>query len=182
MQIPLDLTVRDLPTSDSLETRIRSKVENLEQRYPHLNACRVVVEMPHKHKHQGRLINVKIDLVVPQGELTVNRHANEDAYVAVREAFDAADRRLEDYVGRQRQDVKDHDQPLHGHVSRIFDFDGYGFIETDDGQEYYFSRENVMETGGFSKIKRGMEVQFIEGMGSEGFQARRVSTGRHHAC
>jgi ribosome-associated translation inhibitor RaiA/cold shock CspA family protein len=181
MQIPLHITIRDIPTSEPLEARIRDKVAKLELFYPYLSGCRVVLEMPHKHKHQGRLINVKIDMLVPQGELSVNRHANEDAYVAIREAFDAATRRLEDYVRMQRQDVKHHDQPLHGHVSRLFDHDGYGFIETDDGQEFYFSRDNVTDSGGFSKMAPGTEVQFIEGVGGEGFQAKRVSTERSHA-
>jgi len=38
-------------------------------------------------------------------------HAHEDVYVAIRDAFDAAKRRLEDYACLQRGDVKRHAQP-----------------------------------------------------------------------
>lgn len=180
MQIPLHLSVRDIPASKALDARIREKVEALEQGYPFLAGCRVIVEMPHKHKHQGRLINVTVEMRVSQGALTVNRHAREDAYVAVREVFDAAQHRLEDYLINQQTDVQHNTQLIHGHVTRLFDYDGYGFIETDEGQEYYFSRDNVTDSIGFSKMRPGMEVQFIEGV-EEGYQAKRVSADRHHA-
>ncbi|MDP2027358.1 HPF/RaiA family ribosome-associated protein [Sulfuriferula sp.] len=108
MQIPLQITVRDMPTSAALEDHIREKTAKLEQFYPPLMGCRIVVELPHKHKHQGKLFNVRIDLTVPGGEIVVNRDQSEDIYVALRDAFDAARRKLEDYGRRQRGDVKTH--------------------------------------------------------------------------
>jgi len=108
MQIPLQITIRDMPTSAALEDHIREKTAKLEQFYPPLMGCRIVVELPHKHKHQGKLFNVRIDLTVPGGEIVVNRDQSEDIYVALRDAFDAARRKLEDYGRRQRGDVKTH--------------------------------------------------------------------------
>lgn len=108
MQIPLQITVRDMPTSVALEDHIREKATKLEQFYPPLMGCRVVVELPHKHKHQGKLFNVRIDLTVPGSEIVINRDQSEDIYVALRDAFDAAKRKLEDYGRRQRGDVKTH--------------------------------------------------------------------------
>lgn len=182
MQIPLQITYRDIPQSDAIESRIRAKVEKLERLYPRISACRVVLEMPRRHRQQGKLFNVRLDITVPQGEIAVNRHSNEDAHVAIREAFDAAGRRLEDYARRQRGQVKHHDQPLHGHISRLFveQDQGYGFIEAEDGREFYFSSENVTEPE-FSLLYPGVEVQFLEDTSAEGYQAKRVST-RHHAA
>lgn len=180
MTIPFDLKMRDMPTSKALDARIREKVEALERGYPFLAGCRVSVEMPHRHRHQGRLINVTIEMRVSQGALTVNRHAREDAYVAVREAFEAAQHRLDDYLVNRQHDAKQPAQPMHGHITHVFDYDGYGFIETVERQEYYFSRDSVTDSIGFSKMRPGMEVQFIEGA-EEGFQARRVSADRQHA-
>lgn len=101
MEVTLQITTRDVPHSDALESHIREKAAKLEKFYPHIMSCRIVVELPHKHHHQGRLYDVHIDITVPGGELVVNRVANEDVYVAVRDAFDAAKRQLEDYGRKQ---------------------------------------------------------------------------------
>ena len=138
-----------------------------------------IVSLPHKHKHQGRIFDVRLGITVPGGELVVNREANEDVYVAVRDASNAAKRQLEDYARRQRGDTKVHAPALHGKVIRLIDEEGYGFIETFDGRELYFHRENLADDN-FDKLTEGSEVQFLEDIGSEGYQAKRVSTGKHH--
>ena len=71
-------------------------------------SCRVVVEVPHKHHQQGRRFNVRIDIGVPGSEIVVNRDQAEDVFVALRDAFDAAKRQLEDYAHKIRGDVKAH--------------------------------------------------------------------------
>ena len=179
MELMLQITTRDIPHSEALESHIRQKAEKLDKFYPHIMACRVVVELPHKHKQQGRIFDVHLDITVPGSELVVNRVANEDVYVAVRDAFDAAKRQLEDYARRQRGDTKIHTTVLHGRVIRLFDEEGYGFIETFDGRELYFRRENLADDN-FDQLTEGEEVQFLEDIGSEGYQAKRVSTGKHH--
>jgi hypothetical protein len=50
---------------------------------------------------------------VPGKDVVVDRagsldHAHEDVYVAIRDAFDAAARRLEDHARKMRGDVKNH--------------------------------------------------------------------------
>lgn len=98
MKTPLQITFRDMPPSDALEAHIRDKAEKLEQYFADIISCRVVVEQPAKHQQQGKPFNVHIDLGVPRSEIVVDRQENEDVYVAVRDAFDAAKRRLEDYA------------------------------------------------------------------------------------
>ena len=109
MQRPLQITFRDTEASEALETHIRDKVSRLEEFYPNLTGCHVTVEMPARHKQQGKLFNVRIDLHAPGGEIVVNRDLHEDVYVALRDAFDAARRQLEDYGRRQRGDIKHHE-------------------------------------------------------------------------
>lgn|SRR5687768_2189887 len=179
MKLQLQITTRDVPHSEALEGHIRQKAEKLETFYPHIMGCRVVVEVPHKHKHQGRVFNVRLDITVPGKELVVNREPHEDVYVALRDAFGAAKRQLEDYGRRQRGDVKAHAPVLRGRVARLVEDEGYGFIETPDGQELYFHRENLASNN-FDQLAAGSEVQFLEDIASEGFQAKRVSTGKHH--
>jgi ribosomal subunit interface protein len=109
MQIPLQITIRDVEHSAALETHIRDKAKKLDEFFDHIMSCRVVVEVPHKHHHQGKQFNVRIDLGVAGGEIVVNRDHAEDVYVALRDAFDAAKRQLEDYVRKLRGDVKKHE-------------------------------------------------------------------------
>jgi len=98
MQTPLQITLRDLPHSDALDTHIREKAQKLEQYFSGLIGCRVVVEKSGKHHQQGHLFKVHIDLTAPGKEIVVDRKEDEDVYVALRDAFDAAKRQLEDYV------------------------------------------------------------------------------------
>ncbi len=109
MQIPLQITIRDVEHSEALETRIRDKAKKLDEFFDHIMSCRVVVEMPHKHQHQGKQFSVRIDIGVAGGEIVVNRDHAEDVYVALRDAFDAAKRQLEDYARKLRGDVKKHE-------------------------------------------------------------------------
>lgn len=180
MQTSLQITMRDVPRSDALEDHIRQKVAKLESFYPHLVGCRVVVEVPHKHKHQGRQFNVRLDITVPGGEIVVNREADGDVYVALRDAFDAAKRQIEDYGRRQRGDIKEHAAVFHGKVTRLVTDESYGFIETSDGHELYFHRSNLAN-GDFDKLSVGDEVHFLEDVGAEGLQAKRVRYNGNHA-
>ena len=108
MQIPLQITIRDMEHSEALEAHIRDKVNKLEEFYNHIMSCRVVVEVPHKHHQQGKQFNVRIDIGVPGSEIVVNRDHAEDVYVALRDAFDAAKRQLEDYARKLHGNVKLH--------------------------------------------------------------------------
>lgn len=113
MQQELRVAFRNMDVSEALEQRIRTRVADLEQLCDRITACDVVVEMQHRHKSQGRLFNIRVDLALPGRNIVVRRepgahHAHEDAHVAVRDAFNSARRQLEDYVRVMRGDVKAH--------------------------------------------------------------------------
>lgn len=113
MDFPLDISFRNMDPSPAVETRIREKAAKLERLYNRIIACTVVVEAPHRHHHKGKLYSVHIDISVPGKDLVVDRakpldHAHEDVYLAVRDAFNAAERQLEDHARRTRGDVKNH--------------------------------------------------------------------------
>ena len=103
MNIPLQVSFRNLEHSDFIEARIREKVEGLEKYFDRITSCRVVVEAPERHHHKGKLYHLRIELGVPGKEIVVSRkhhddHSHEDVYVAIRDAFKAAKRQLEDYT------------------------------------------------------------------------------------
>ncbi len=108
MQIPMQITLRNVDHSEALESRIREKAKRLENFFEHIISCRVVVELPHNHKQQGKDFKVRIDVGVPGRELVVNRDHHEDVYVALRDAFDAVRRQLDEYVQRMQGITKNH--------------------------------------------------------------------------
>jgi len=187
MQVPLQITFRHMEPSPALEARIRQRAEELERFFGRITACRVTVESRHQHHRQGNLFEVRVDLVVPGREITVGRdaglnHAHEDAHVAVRDAFDALRRRLEDHVRSDRGKVKLHAVPDHGRIARLLpDRDG-GFIVTAAGDEIYFHRNSVVGAT-YDALEIGTEVRFVarEGESAQGPQASTVTPlGKHH--
>jgi len=178
MQIPLQITFRGMAPSAAVEAKIRERAAKLDRYYRRIMGCRVIVETPHRHHHQGKLFHVRVDLTVPGGELLVRReparhHAYEDVFVAVRDAFDAIQRQLEDYVRRQRGQVKAHEEQPVGRIVRLFPDEGYGFIATADGREIYFHRNSVLDAA-FKRLAVGDAVAFVEEAGDKGPQASTV--------
>ena len=114
MQIPLQITFRNLDRSEAVEAKVRERVAELEHFYDRITGCHVTIEEPTRRQHKGNLYHVRVDLSVPGREIVVKRdppehHAHEDIYVAVRDCFDAVRRQLEDHVRRARGDVKTHE-------------------------------------------------------------------------
>jgi len=177
MKLAPQVTFRDMPPSEAVEAEIRRRVEKLEEFFDRIMSCRVTVETPGGHKRQGKLFAVHIDLKVPGGEIASSRrHEHEDIYVAIRDAFDAVRRRLEDHARKRRGDTKQHEALLHGRVARLFT-DGYGFIEGTDGGEYYFDRASVTHPD-FEALVVGDSVEFLGETAAEGLQAKRVTAAR----
>jgi cold shock CspA family protein len=146
-----------------------------------------VLESPHRHQKKGRIYGVRLEVMVPGSDIVVSREptlneAHTDVNVAIRDAFAAAARQLEDHTRRRRGYVKAHGVPLHGRVVRMFRDDGYGFIETPDGLEIYF-HENSVADDAFGKLEHGSEVrlELADGEGEKGPQASTVQLlGKRH--
>lgn len=185
MQIPLKITFRHMDPSEALEAKIREKMEHLETFSEHITSCRVTIDQEHKRQHQGNLFSVKIDITLPGNEIVVTRHpdehhAHEDVYVALRDTFDSARRKLEDYVRKIRGKVKVHETPPHGKIKELFPHEDYGVIETSDGREIYFHRNSIIDKD-FNHLTEGASVHFSEEMGDNGPQASTVHIeGKHH--
>jgi cold shock CspA family protein len=121
-------------------------------------------------------------LVVPKAELVVGRtpdegSTHEDVYAAIDDAFDDAGRVLQDHIQKQRGYTKTHEHHRDGHVTKLFSEQGYGFIETADGDEVYFHRNSVLREG-FERLNVGTAVRFVDEVGEQGPQASSVSVRR----
>lgn len=183
MQIPVQITFRGMDSSPAVETRIHAKVEKLETFHDRITSCRVVVEAPHKRHQKGKLYLVRLDVTVPGAELVVNtekrfHHSHEDVYVALRDAFNAMRRQLEEHVRESRGQIKNHDAPPHGIVARLFP--DHGFIQTTDRGDIYFHRNSVADDR-FDQLEEGAEVRFAAVDGEKGLQASTVHVvGKQH--
>jgi len=172
---PIQIVIRDMPNSPAIESHIRKKAEKLNPYFDRINSCRVVVDIPQKHKRQGKLFSVSIDMTVPGKELIVNHKLDEDVYVAIRDAFNALLRQLETYTRRRRGDVKTHEHAdVSGHIAKLFFDEAYGFIDGIDGNEYYFSPTNVVHPA-FDQLNIGDSVHFIPTPADDGLQAHHVT-------
>ncbi len=122
MQLPLQVTFRDIPPSRAIADYVRQKAAKLDTFFDRIMACRVVVEAPHRHHQHGKRYHVRIDLTVPGDELVVGRNpsqnlTHEDPYACVDDAFDDAQRQLQDFARRRRGDVKAHSRAGSGSVA-----------------------------------------------------------------
>jgi len=105
MAIPLKVVDRAGLLTGELAEHVRERTQKLAHVYGRVKECRVTVDGPGQHALRGR-VRVRIYLSVPGSEIAINRLAAEDLPIAIRKSFDAADRRLEDYVRSARQSLK----------------------------------------------------------------------------
>ena len=178
MQLQPQITFRGMTHSDALEAYVRTRAAKLETFFERITGCSVALEAPHQHARSGGHFRIRLNIAVPGEEIVVNRAPDthvttEDAYAAVDDAFDDAGRLLQDYVRRQRGDVKPHEHHRHGRVKKLFTYEGYGFIETPEGEEIYFHRNSVLDHA-FDRMALGSSVSFVEEMGDKGPQASTV--------
>lgn len=107
MDDQLQVTFLGIEPSASIEARIRERARKLERFAHHIIALHVTVDMPHQQHQKGCLYEVRLDLRMRHEELAVSRarrhsHAHEDVFTAIRDAFDAMTRQLEDHLRRRR--------------------------------------------------------------------------------
>ncbi len=174
MQRPLKITARDFPLSEAVEAEIREKAAALDDYFERISGCEVTVQAPTiRHHRKGGPFIVGIRLTVPGKELEVDHQAEEELSQAIREAFDAARRQLEDYARELRGAVKTHEAIALGRITRLEPELDHGFLEAPDHREIYFHRNSVLD-GGFDKLELGAEVRFAEEEGEQGPQASTV--------
>jgi ribosome-associated translation inhibitor RaiA len=131
MKLPVQVTFRNMVSSEIVERWIRTKAEKLETFYGRPITCRVEVRVPHRHHRKGSPYHIGIELTLPGRKIVVNRipslsarlrqsrglvltkqlesgREHKNLHVAINDTFEAAARQLRDYARRQRGDLKTH--------------------------------------------------------------------------
>ncbi|HAU4031075.1 TPA: ribosome-associated translation inhibitor RaiA [Legionella pneumophila] len=167
MLLPIQVTFRNMDPSKAVESRAIKLAKKLDCLYDKIMGCRVVIESSHRHHNKGKLYHVRIDLTVPDAELVVsressNKHAHEDVYVSLRDAFNAIERQLKNYANQRRGHVKRHEDSIRGgRVLEVCPIADYGYIETIDGRLIRFTGQSVVDYD-INKLEVGDRVRFVE--------------------
>lgn len=132
MQLPVQITWRDMAPSPAVEAKIREEATKLEEFYDRITSCRVMIEIPHRYQNGEYQFHIRIDLTVPGAEIVANHEPtlhsslqrmgseerakaqglstpHKDVYVAIRDAFKTARRKLQVYAHRRNGAVKHHE-------------------------------------------------------------------------
>jgi len=183
MKLPIQVVFRNMDVSEAAETKARNLAAKLDRYYKGIMACRVAIEAHHRHHYKGKLYSVRIDLTLPNAELVASReqsdnHAHEDVYVAIRDAFNAIKRQLQEFVSKQRGNVKFHEIPNYGRVTEICPPADYAYFETTDGRKIRFTSNSVIAYD-FKKLEVGDRIRYVEAENSTEPSASTIYFSNH---
>jgi len=185
MVMPVEITFHKMEESDALRDDIRKHAEKLRQFEGDIMKCAVVIEPAEHRHHKGNRFVLRIRVTLPGGELDVGHtpagdRSHQDAYVAIRDAFKAMRRKLQDFHRVKQGKVKHHEPPEpRGRVRYVDAEGGYGVIEAEDGRDIHFHGNSLVDTE-LEKVAVGDEVRFVEVPGDQEPWASTVHMlGRH---
>ena len=179
METPVQVDFQGMNASVQARGTISAHLAEIEQVFGRVTTARIVVKAPSGRHRNGGLYEINIRLLLPNGrEVNVGRTAalderHADLNFALNDAFKRARRQLQDQIKLMRGEVKAHEEPPLGKVTRLDGDGGFGFLEDSDGREVYFHQNSVVN-GAFSKLEVGARVYFVETMGEKGPQASTV--------
>ena len=180
MQTPVEIEFQGMEARPQIQAALAKHVDDLEQRFGRVTACRVVLKAPGGHHRTGGLYEVNIRLALPDGrEVNVDRTAqaderHSDLDFAINDAFKRARRQLQDIARELQGQVKTHVGLPIGTVLRLDPSGEFGFLESNDGREIYFHRNSVLNDA-FPRLEVGTRVTFAEEEGEKGTQASTVT-------
>ena len=93
--------------SSAIVQAVRKRINKLERFCDQIVSGRVVLDSPHNYHLKGKVYSVSIEIHTAFKEVIVNQeqhnnHAHEDLYIAIRDAFDIAERQLKSIDKKHR--------------------------------------------------------------------------------
>ena len=107
------IVFHNIDQSASISDAVNKRISKLQRFCDRVLAGRVVLDSPHNNHHKGKVYAVGLEIHTPSKEVRVNQeqhdnHAHEDLYVAIRDAFNAAERQLK-AINKKHRVERDHD-------------------------------------------------------------------------
>ena len=93
------IVFHNIDQSTAISDAVNKRISKLQLFCDRILAGRVVLDSPHNNHHKGKVYSVGLEIHTPSKEVRVNQeqhdnHAHENLYVAIRDAFNAAERQL----------------------------------------------------------------------------------------
>lgn len=150
MQTGLEIAFHNMDPSPAIEARVRQRVDKLERYYGRLTSFRAVIDAPHRHQRKGKHYEVRLEAHVPTAVFTIDRepgddYAHADVHLAIRDAFDAMERKIKAWTETRGGRPEAHAEPLQGRISELRPDRDFGQIALTDGRLIYFHRNAVID-------------------------------------
>jgi ribosomal subunit interface protein len=99
---------RGIDHSEAVEEVVQRRAEKLARYTDQIQSLRVTLESPHNNHHKGKVYHVGVEAFIPNHDIVVNhdqhdKHSHEDIYIAIRDTFDAVERRIKELAEKQRR-------------------------------------------------------------------------------
>lgn len=101
MAAEMDVAFRGMEASEAVRAELEKRVERLNNHNPDVRRVSVVIEQAHRSQSQGNPFSVSLEVKIPGVNDVYVSHdpggaeEREDLYIAIRDAFEAAERQLE---------------------------------------------------------------------------------------
>jgi ribosome-associated translation inhibitor RaiA len=102
MQVPLDITFQNSEPSETIRSEVERQAKRLEKFHDRITSCHVTVVAPTMRRRKGELFAINIRVAIPHHKdiLVSKTHGDapehEHVMVAIKDAFAAAQRQIED--------------------------------------------------------------------------------------
>jgi ribosome-associated translation inhibitor RaiA len=109
---PVEVHFHGIEKSQAVEQRVRQKVAKLEKHFGRMTSCRVGIEAPQRTPQKPKVFLVKIEIGVPRRSPIIishtreGSHAGEELMLAIRDAFSAAERKVDGAATKLAQRAK----------------------------------------------------------------------------
>jgi ribosome-associated translation inhibitor RaiA len=112
MTTEVEVRFHGIEKSDAIEQRVREKVAKLQKHFERMTSCRVGIEAPQRNLLKPKVFQIKIEIGMPGrkpivvSHERVGSHASEELCLALRDAFEAATRKVDDAAAKIGQRSK----------------------------------------------------------------------------
>jgi ribosomal subunit interface protein len=133
MSNEFQVVFHNIDQSDALSESVQKRIDKLRRFSSDIIGGRVVLDSPHNNQHKGKVYSVAIEIHTSNKPVVVTQeqhdnHAHEDLYVAIRDAFNAAERQLKSVDKKHRKEA------LHKNPDAVDD--GLDDVVDDELPEY----------------------------------------------
>lgn len=150
MDTGLEIAFHGMDKLPAVEAKVRHRIDKLEQHFGRITSFRAVIDAPHQRHRKGTHYAVRLEAHVPSAVFTIDRepgndNAHEDVNVAIRDAFDAMERKMRGWADTHSGRPRTQATPLQGRIVELNPQEGFGQIALTDGRLVYFHRNSVVD-------------------------------------